>query len=57
MSDDIRVPERRTCVDCGRVERWEADVQNWVVADDEVGRIHCIHSWDITGEFTPVARN
>jgi len=54
MSVDIRTPERRECVRCGRIEKWDGERDNWVVADDEVGNVRCIHTWDITGEFTPI---
>ncbi|MFC7046225.1 HEWD family protein [Halobacteriaceae archaeon GCM10025711] len=54
MASTIRVPEQRTCQECGRRERWDATEENWVVEDDTVGEVYCIHSWDITGEFRPV---
>lgn len=54
MGSTIRVPEQRACQECGRRERWDATEENWVVEDDAVGEVYCIHSWDITGEFRPV---
>jgi hypothetical protein len=53
MSAEIRVPEERTCVRCGREEEWDEVAENWQI-DGEVGDPRCIHSWDITGEFTPI---
>jgi hypothetical protein len=52
---EVRTPDRRECVRCGRLERWDEELQTWQVADDEVGDPYCIHTWDITGEFTPIA--
>lgn len=54
MSAEIRKPQQRTCTDCGREEYWDEDTGNWRVVDDEVGDVYCIHSWDITGNFSPV---
>lgn len=56
MSAEIRQPGKRTCVVCGREERWDDGVKAWQVADDGVGEVFCIHDWDITGKFTPVVR-
>jgi len=53
MTAEIRVPTERTCLDCGRHERWDDAQTTWRI-DDEAGEVHCIHVWDITGEFTPV---
>lgn len=50
---DIRRPSERTCLNCRRHETWDEETQNWVV-DGEVGKVYCLHSWDITGEFSPV---
>jgi hypothetical protein len=51
---ELRTPEERTCLNCGRHEVWDGETDNWVV-DDDVGAVYCLHSWDITGEFSPVA--
>jgi len=56
MSTEIRTPDNRECVRCGRVERWDEEEGNWVVVDDEVGDVRCIHTWDITGEFKPLQK-
>jgi hypothetical protein len=52
---EVRTPNRRECVRCGRVECWNGEAIAWQVVDDEVGNLYCIHAWDITGEFTPIA--
>ena len=56
MNDVIRTPSERTCQDCDREEYWDDDEANWRIRDDRVGNVHCIHSWDITGTFTPVEK-
>ena len=53
MSTEIAVPTERVCVGCGREERWDPTEKTWV-ADGDPGVPHCIHAWDITGEFSPV---
>ncbi|MFW6385171.1 MAG: HEWD family protein [Halodesulfurarchaeum sp.] len=55
MNVEIRRPVKRTCIRCGREERWDDDATAWQVAN-EVGEVFCIHDWDITGDFTPVER-
>ena len=58
MSVNIIPPERRTCDLCGRTDVWDAEVENWVIADEDgerrVGNKHCIHEWDINGQYNPV---
>lgn len=56
MNGQIRTPSERTCQDCGREEHWDEELENWRVTDDQIGDVHCIHSWDITGSFTPVEK-
>ena len=56
MSVEIRTPESRTCLDCGREEVWDEAEENWRVAGDCVGEVYCIHDWDITGKFTPISK-
>lgn len=56
MSAKIRVPTERACLDCGREEVWNAETEYWAVDGDAVGDVHCIHDWDITGQFTPVEK-
>ncbi len=53
---ELRTPDRRECLRCGRTERWDPEAETWTVpsdAEDAVGRRHCIHEWDITGSFRP----
>jgi len=50
---ELRTPDERTCQNCGRNEVWDGAGENWVV-DGDVGSVYCLHSWDITGEFSPV---
>ncbi|OAQ53830.1 hypothetical protein HTG_06075 [Natrinema mahii] len=58
MSAQVRKPTARVCEECGRVERWDENLEAWQLAleDDEkqVGNPHCIHEWDINGTFNPV---
>ena len=51
---ELRRPNERTCQNCGRQEAWDSEEENWVV-DGDVGAVYCLHSWDITGEFSPVS--
>ncbi|MFB6109950.1 MAG: HEWD family protein [Halodesulfurarchaeum sp.] len=54
MGDSIRYPETRRCLRCDRVERWDEADGTWRV-DGEVGKVYCVHTWDITGSFNPVS--
>lgn len=58
MSTDIIPPERRTCEKCGRTDVWDSEMENWVIAEEDgerqVGNRHCIHEWDINGQYNPV---
>jgi hypothetical protein len=58
MSATIVPPERRTCERCGRTDVWDDDAENWVIAEVDgerrVGDKHCIHEWDINGQYNPV---
>ena len=53
----LRTPDRRTCDRCGRQEQWDGAETTWRVAtvdgERRVGRVHCIHEWDINGSFPP----
>lgn len=59
MSPNLQTPDDRTCERCGRQEFWDEDRDAWrIVTEDgepRVGDAYCIHEWDITGEFTPIA--
>lgn len=54
---ELRTPTRRECRHCGRTERWDDEAETWAPATDDgerqVGRVHCVHEWDINGEFAP----
>lgn len=51
---EISAPSERRCTECGRTEVFDEDAETWRVADDAVGDVYCVHSWDVTGTFTPV---
>jgi len=59
MSIQIVPPTRRTCERCGRTDVWDETDENWVIAEEagerQVGNRHCIHEWDINGQYSPVA--
>jgi hypothetical protein len=56
---EIVAPTERACTACGRRDVWDEATENWVIAIEDgerrVGDPHCIHEWDINGEFNPVA--
>ena len=58
MSAEIVPPTRRSCERCDREDVWDEEVGNWVIveADGErrSGNKHCIHEWDINGQYNPV---
>lgn len=51
-------PRERFCVRCGRHSVWDDKKETWVAAvvDEErqVGTAHCLHEWDISGNYSPV---
>ena len=49
---DIRTPDERECLSCGRSEVWDDEAGAWRV-DDDVGDVFCVHDWNVTGQFTP----
>ena len=59
MGAEIVPPTRRTCECCGRTDVWDEDAENWVIAEEDgkrqSGDKHCIHEWDINGQYNPVA--
>lgn len=61
MAVEIEPPTRRTCERCGRTDRWDETVENWIIAEADgerqTGNKHCIHEWDINGQYNPVSRN
>ncbi|WP_224336124.1 HEWD family protein [Haloprofundus halobius] len=61
MSSGVRLrrPTDRICERCGRREAWSDESESWrVVVDDadgpQAGSVHCIHEWDINGNFLPI---
>lgn len=56
---EVVPPTKRTCERCGRVATWDSDSQTWVatVEDGEKkrGKPHCLHEWDISGNYNPLA--
>ncbi len=59
MSVEIVPPTRRSCERCGRTDVWDGTTENWVIDEEagekQVGDRHCIHEWDINGEYNPVS--
>lgn len=59
MSVEIVPPTRRSCERCGRTDVWDGATENWVIeeksGEKQVGDRHCIHEWDINGEYNPVS--
>jgi len=54
----IDPPRERECDRCGRQEVWDDDRGTWVAprGDGTVsGKPHCVHEWDITGSYHPLA--
>jgi len=51
----IEPPTERECLRCGRVEIWDDQRVTWVASDEAnaFGRPHCVHEWDITGNYNP----
>jgi hypothetical protein len=51
-------PTERVCERCGRRDVWNGDVETWVVAEEDgqnpVGTPHCLHEWDINGNYVPL---
>lgn len=52
-------PTERTCLRCGRQDFWDESRETWVAASDDGeplrGTAHCVHEWDITGNYNPIA--
>ncbi len=57
--DGIAPPNERRCERCGRVEHWDDSVGTWVAAahngTHHRGEPHCVHEWNITGSYNPLA--
>ncbi|MFW5921744.1 MAG: HEWD family protein [Halodesulfurarchaeum sp.] len=56
MSVEIRRPRTRRCLRCEREEVWDESIGTWRV-EGEVGKIFCVHEWNITGGFNPVVED
>jgi len=53
----IDPPRERECERCGRTERWDEDRETWVGGAERPGEPHCVHVWDITGTYNPLAES
>jgi hypothetical protein len=53
----VTPPEERECERCGRRDVWDEETDTWVIetvdGDKRVGNPHCLHEWNITGEYNP----
>jgi len=54
----ITSPRERTCERCGRRDVWDDADNTWRIAVEDgekrAGNPHCLHEWDINGNFNPV---
>ena len=54
----ITSPRERTCERCGRRDVWDDTESTWRIAVEDgekrSGNPHCLHEWDINGNFNPV---
>lgn len=54
----ISPPKERNCERCGRREIWDDEGHTFVAAevDGKIsrGKPHCLHEWDINGEYNPL---
>jgi hypothetical protein len=52
-------PRERECERCGRQDVWDEAVREWRIVETDgerhVGNPQCIHEWDITGSYVPLA--
>ncbi|MFB6178903.1 MAG: HEWD family protein [Halorientalis sp.] len=50
-------PNERVCERCGRHDVWDAEADAWLIVTDDgdkaVGNPHCLHEWDINGNYNP----
>lgn len=58
MSVEIVPPSRRSCERCDREDVWDDEIKNWVIVEEggerKSGNRHCIHEWDINGQYNPL---
>ncbi|RXK49109.1 HEWD family protein [Halorientalis pallida] len=54
---EVIPPTERVCERCGRHDRWEEARDTWVIVTEDgekaVGNPHCLHEWDINGDYNP----
>ena len=53
MGTDLVPPRERECLQCGRHEAWDENAATWTIDGDAIGEVHCVHEWDINGEYSP----
>ena len=55
----IEPPTERECERCGRKDVWDDDEGTWVIVESDgekdAGSPYCLHEWDITGTYNPLA--
>jgi hypothetical protein len=56
---EIEPPTERVCERCGRWEVWDGERRTWRTpadaTEDDRGRPHCLHEWDINGAYSALA--
>jgi hypothetical protein len=56
---EIVPPRERVCERCGRHDVWDDSTVGWVIAvedgEKEIGSPYCLHEWDISGSYNPLA--
>jgi hypothetical protein len=54
---EVVPPTERECERCGRTDVWDETSETWVAVEDDgerlTGEPHCVHEWDITGNYNP----
>lgn len=54
----IDPPNERVCERCGRQDEWDDQTETWYIVtedgDKQVGNPHCLHEWDINGNYNPI---
>lgn len=51
---EVVPPTERKCERCGRRDVWDEASETWVATGDRLtGEPHCVHEWDITGNYNP----
>jgi hypothetical protein len=57
----IDPPYERRCTRCDRLERWDDERMVWVAKQVDGttrrGAPHCVHEWDITGNYNPLTND